>query len=208
MNPFIVFLILLPLIVALLLWVGAILWTIEYGLSGSAIAMNAIFGGLFIALIYLLLRSSKSAWFDDTQIQHLDLSSRKRLTNSLLGVTYFVVFMLLVVVLNFYTIRHWIGIASIIMAMSLLLSAFGELRRSKKISPQGRASISEAELETRHLGVGNKGTRNLVIISSVVAVLLNSLLFFGFDGNRIISSIDFIGLFILWGSVVFWFVSK
>lgn len=95
MNPFVVFIILAPLAVAVLLWVIATVYTINCGLSGGVLVMHVVFGGLSIALVYLLVRTSRGPLLDDKEIQHLDTATKQRLTNSTLAMIFFTVLMCL-----------------------------------------------------------------------------------------------------------------
>lgn len=209
MNPFIAFLILVPLLVSLAFWAVTVMLTMREGFTGSAIAMHIIFGGLSAALVYLLVRSSKGPLLDDEPIRHLDIESRRRLTNSWLIMTYFVMFALLAVVTNLQSARNWIGAVSFVMALSMVISAVFELVQARKLPATNPIDPNAVELKfVENLRSNYRKTTNSVFLASISVAVSCTYLFLNFDGSRYISSFDLIGLLTWLFSVNVWFFVK
>lgn len=206
MNPFIAFLILVPLLLSLAFWGFTLVFTIRDGLTGSMIAMHIIFGGLSAALVYLLVRSSRGRLLDDEPIRHLDVGHRKILTNSMLTITYVVVIGGLALVTNLQSARNWIGVVSVVMALSMFISAVREMLQARRLAVTDRIDPSAVEpvpLENHRSKYWK--TTNRIFFSSILTALSWIFLFLNYDGSRYISNFDFIGLLTLLISVNVWF---
>ena len=194
MNPFVAFLILVPLILGLVLWAGTILTLITYGPSWGIIVANLIIALLCFALIYLLVRMSRGDILDDKEIRHLSAHDRRRLTGYILFATYVTLFLLLLVITNLASLRNWLGILSIVMSLSMLISTISEARRTRAL----QANVSELYLRLRNRLFG------AVLLTACSMVVV----FWIFNGGRYISHFDFFALLTLFVSSGLWMVSK
>ena len=205
MNPFVAFLIFVPLIVSFFLWAVATWALVNQGPKWDIIVTNLIFAVISGALIYMLMRTSKGPVLDDKEIQHINIATRRTLTRQVLAVTYVVLFLLLSMVMNLRSLRNWLGFVSTIMAIAMVVSAVWEFRHTKterlETSERGRDHY-----EASHSGYSR--IRNRLVASTILTACSTTLLFWNFNGQRLISTFDFIGLLLLAGSAVIWLIAK
>ncbi len=180
----------------------------KHGLTWDAIAVNIIFGSICMALTYLLVRTSRGTMLEDSAIEHIDGVSRSRMTWQLLAMTYGTLVLLLLVAIKIELFRNWIGAVSAVMALSMFCSALWELVQARKIGSEPSLQFAD-EVARRNGRLGRyKNARYWLITSFSLTFSLSLLLFWRFEGQRIISIFDFAALLVLLASYVFWFIAK
>ncbi len=207
MNPFVTFLIVVPFVLSGFLLLGSVWSLVMRGPHWDILFANVLFGGISVGLIYLLIRMSRSAVLDEKELERISHAEKRTLTNITLLVTYIVLFIGLAITMSLAVLRHWLGVVAIVMALSMIVSGLWE-RKRHQIIQDSDTKPPDVNESRELLFTAYRRTKNWVLITSGLMIVSTSFLFLYFDGNRLISNLDFIAFVCLIGSVVFWFCSK
>lgn len=202
MNPFLVFLILVPLLVSLIIFMGSILSLIQRGPRWDIILAVVLFGVLSGYLILVLrgIFTMKASVIEFPWSSAVNESMRKRFTTFILTITFLVLFLMAVLLLNIESLRNWFGIGFFFFGLAMLLSGISSVRyQSSGTSDANKLGLLEKTLSV-HLRIGNL----VLILHPIIGVGSVGLYWFS-GGVRYFSIWDLYGFLFLLGSSCAWF---
>jgi hypothetical protein len=212
MNPFLTFLIVLPLLVAALLMLGALGGLAQHGLRWDILAALIVAGSIGAYLVWLLRRTltAKGSILEFAVTPELNETTqqfRQRLTPVVLLGTYVLLAILAIVLFGLESLRHWLGGFCFILG-SLLLT-FGLLAgRSFQQPPSGaQARTIQATLLDRSLTTTIRA-RNYILISHAALALYVTWAYQASNGAGHLSLFDLTGFLFLLGSSAVWFILR
>jgi hypothetical protein len=208
-NPFVTFLVLLPLVVALILGAGTIFGLIRYGPRWDIITALIIFVIISGALGVLLARTSKTSLIEFPGAEEIDVAGKRRVTVFVLLVLYISLFLFFWLIFNVELVRNWLGAICIMLALSMIYSGVLQLRQAHSLAPERSKELVAAEIRQHELFLSTyKKTTRWLVVSSAITGLSVPVLFSILDGDRYISMLDLVGLILLLASIVIWFILR
>jgi drug/metabolite transporter (DMT)-like permease len=208
MNPFISFLIVVPL--ALCIIVDAVAIYSAIFLGAPTVAIIFVLTPLSAVLVYLFMRARRNPFLDFKGAQNADPAARNFLTNFVLIVIYVALFGGLAFVLQVNNARYWIGSICTIFGIFMLASAVLQVIRLKRHVNKAARESNDAALyrleQYQSVVVPEKKMRKWLIVSFLIAAVLAWPIFTSFNLGRFLSVFDLFGLLFLSGAVVLWVV--
>lgn len=206
MNPFVAFLILVPLLAAGVLTVGTVFSLVKHGPRWDVITAFVVLCAICGSLILLLKKTSRSPLLEFPGSDQVDVSIRKKLTGFFLLVIYLTLALMAIALLNIESVRNWVGLVCFILGLLMFYSAISQLRQDHPSQPS-----QSAESMTKHIGTlemslsSQTRMRNLLLVSLILmgsfAVILYRLL----DLTRYFSLVDLVGFLFLGSTLWLWF---
>jgi hypothetical protein len=208
MNPFLTFLIFVPLLASLFVVAGSVLGLTLHGPRWDIISIILIFSVISLFLSFLFKRSLTS---DGSLItipgNNTNESLRRKFTNVVLFPAYLVLLSMALFIFNTYALRGWMGTVGFLLGLSLLLSGYLHLRsvRNKPLSMFGDGYQNRLALFEQTTATFLK-TRNMVLILNAFVAIITIWFYFHSQGAQVLSRLDFFGLLFLLGTSCVWFV--
>jgi phosphatidylglycerophosphate synthase len=206
MNPFVAFLIVVPLFVSIVLFVGAFFGLIQHGPRSDIIAAIIILAIMSCALGFLLVKTSKTRLIEFPGRQQVDVAVRRRETIFLLTIIYGGLILIAVLVFKIEHIRNWLGAICTVLASLIIYSGIHQLKQANGNGCGSPADFVGGEIRRYEAFLSTyKKTRSWLVASSLTTAFCLSVLFWLLNGDRYISVLDLVGLLFLLGGIVIWF---
>jgi len=208
MNPFLTFLILVPLLASFVVVAGSIFGLTLHGPRWDIISIILIFSAISL---YLSVLFKRSFTIDGSLMtipgNNTNEPLRRKFTNVVLFPAYLVLLSMVLFIFKTHSLRGWIGSAGFLLGFSLLLSGFLH-HRSVRIEPP---SSSGDEYQHRlalfeQTAVTFLKTRNIVLILNALVGIISVWFYFYSQGAHLLSQLDLFGLLFLLGTSCIWFV--
>ena len=203
MNPFLVFLILIPLLGTLVLIFGLVLGLKNEGPVPSIILAILFFVSLLGFLVWALKRalSTTTSIIEFPGDAPLTYAKKSQLSNLMLVSTYLVLFFAAISLFKF-DLKYFLGILSIALSLSMNWAALKQFRASKFVNTQNVTLLGFYKFLLNHLNrkqfMRNVLLPYLLVISFFIAY---------FKGSFLITAFDIAGIFYLLVSFSFWAIS-
>lgn len=207
MNPFVAFLIVVPLLISLALTVAAAALLLEEGLSWGLVSAFGILFAISGVLIFLLKRTSRSPFIEFPGDDRLDEGTRRQVTTFFTFVIFITLLLIAVFFVNLSSLRNWVGILCIILALLMACSSFLQLRHTRRpLSELEEPSVKE--IKSRKIFVAaNAITAKLFPASLILMGFSLAILYWFLGGDHYFSLLDLIGVVLLGGALWLWSVS-
>ncbi len=208
-NPFLLFLILVPLLVSLIFTIGSVFGLLSHGPSWDIIFSIVMFSAISYYLILLLQRVStlQGSLIEFPNSNLVNESIRRKVTSFLLTITYLVLFALAFLLFNIKSLKNWLGAGSFVLGLAMLLSGisyvqFGGISQLKPSDPSTANKLTSLESSL----AGHLKARNyILLLHPILGVCL--VLLYQFAGWTDYFSIwDLSGFLFLLASSCIWFI--
>jgi hypothetical protein len=208
MNPFLAFLICVPLAVAFILDLVVIYCAIFLaGPVGEKIAAIIVLTAIATSLIYLLVRSSRAPLLDFAGSERVDAATRQSVTNLIVATMYVVLFGGALALGIIEHLRYWIGIGCAILGSLMLYSGIVHLKQARDLPRDWTPELITSYL-ARHevLSPAHRKTRNWLIACFLITAIFAWPAFRFSQAEQYISVSDLLGILFLLASAVSWVI--
>lgn len=209
MNPFLAFLIVVPLCGALFLAAaaGAVLLETR-SIVGPAIAF-IILSSITSSLAYLFYRASRGRGIEFPGSDRLDPRFRQLITTALVGLAYLMLVGAALLVWSVPSVRYWIAAVSSALGILCLLASVDAARRSME-PPQGFTGemLNHQAMILERAVTSQERVRWYLFASLGIFAVLGPLCFVALPGQRYLAGLDLAGILFLAFSLSVWFSSN
>lgn len=207
MNPFWLFLLLIPFVGFLILAIGMVVYMVKEEMRLSVLFLFIMFSGISGYLLYLLVKSlKKGALLEFPGSDKLDISVTKRITSFNIALTYIILTALAIAIFNVESIRNWVGVIAFFFGVAICLSGLSMLKQAKTFPLKTPVDL---ELINRQIAMLQMSLssyvkkRKYVLGSLVLFGVLGVGLFEFLNGRSYLSYFDLLGLlFLLFSTIV------
>lgn len=208
MNPFVAFLILVPLLISLIAVLAVTAILLEKGPSSGLLLTLAIFLSISGALGFLLKRTSRSPFIEFPGSDRLDEGTQRQLTTFFVSVIFVTLTLIALLFINLSSMRNWLGGLSVLLALLMVCSSVHHMRQTRRGPLSGLGQTTGQEIERGGLLVSaTTVARNLFPASLILMGVSVLVLYWGFGGDRYLSVLDVGGLLLLGFALWLWTVS-
>ena len=206
MNPFIAFLILVPLLVSILFTIITALILIEDGPGWGIISALVILIAISGSLILLLKRTSRSPLLEFPGSDQVDVAIRRKLTTFFLVVIYGTLIFMAFFLVNIESVRNWLGVICTILGLLMCYSGIYQLRLIHIPEPNQSTESITKQIKMLEMFLSSRTiTRNGLLASLILTGFLGVILYRRLEAVRYFSLLDLIGILFLTASLWLWF---
>jgi hypothetical protein len=208
MNPFVALLIIVPLLISLILTIAAAALLVEEGPSWGLVSAFGILFAISGALIFLLKRTSRSPSIEFPGDDRLDESTRRQLTTFFTSVIFVTLLLIGTFFVNIYSLRNWVGILSMVLALLMTCSSVLQFRRKRNRTLNELGEPNVREIKSREIFVAATTITSKLCPASLVLMGFSLVVLYWFLGaDRYFSLLDLTGVLLLGGALWLWSAS-
>jgi len=210
-NPFLAFLICIPLVLTIMLDVAAIYSVLfppgeiftNAPLSGK-IGAICVLTTITAYLLYLLVRTFRRPFLEFKGSEKLPPAAKQQLSNFVLAATCAGPLILIFALIRIQHVRYWIGAGSGILGLFMVYLGIVELNQRRNVLSFGKKESIVSQSEQYKAVISGNRTRNLLIALFLTVALLAWPAFHFSNADRFLSVFDLLGTLFLLASVIFW----
>jgi len=209
MNPFVTFLIVVPLIVSGTLTIAAAILLIEEGPKWDFIAAFLVLLAISGSLVLLFKRTSRSSLVDFSGSERIEDSVRRSLTTFTLIILYSVLIAIGFALFSIDSLRNWLGALCMILGLLMCFSSAVQLwHKSVPQLSQSREIITK-QIKVLEISLSSYTLTRSVLLVSLILMGISLVTLYKFLGwNYYLSLLDLTGFLFLGLSTWLWYTAN